>query len=1092
VRAPLLRHGLQRCRAFLALGGWSTDVVLTPPTWQVRAARWLSALGVLIVVYQLYAILVVPLIEPTSRRPDTSYEPVPKLARDVHPDLTALFPEGAWERDRPMVLATQWGKLLFREYRPGADGRLELVPCTIVFYAPSRGAGPSAAPRAIVLQAPDKAVLNFAGPLNLLRAEFTKLLSARLEGEVRIWSHETRPGAKDAIDIATRNVQILPRQIWTAHDVTFRYGATHGSGRDLSISLQPSGETDSPQNSDPLVRDLALLELAHLDKLVVQLPARRLFATAHPATSPPSDEPPAGGGPPELEEVSITCNGPLRFDFRAARASLEDHVDIVRGTPDGQSDQLNCDQLLLYLDASPDVVASPSVPAAAERTGADVPAARRGLAVRRVEASGFPVTLRAPSLAAQARGQQLSYDFQTRRLILADEQMAVLDYRTHHAEAPRLEYELHADPQRLGRLWAAGPGSYQGQLGDDPADTLRAQWVGKLELQPQDDLHVLSITQGADLTWQNATHFAANELYVWLSETRSTPTPVAASEPADPPAGDAPRPPEEPRPPEPGAPSGTPSPAASSPAPRPRIRPVKMLALGSVRADAAAFQGQTQRLEIWFDQLQELLPKDAPPPDEPAADAKAADAKAADAKAADAKAADADRSADARHTPPQQRLELQGDWVRLRLLMRPASPQVREATVVGQVQLAQRAAGAVPLLITGEMLQLRTDVRARATVDVNGAPARVQVQGLLLEGASLHLSQQENRLWAEGPGRVKLPMPERSPAASPPSPAGASPRTPIWVSWQGGMDFDGQLIRFLQQVEVRGAGTAANGDRARVTAIGDQLQAVLNRYVVLEKSPPSNSLEVSELRFLGQVFTEILTFNTQDVMVSRDRLQMRDMQLDRRTGLFQAGGPGWITSTRYGPASGLPLAGAAAAPAATDPAAPPGSLVFVRVDFQNGVRGNVDRREAVFEHLVRTVYGPVQSWDDTLNADRRETLGPQSIVITCQRLLVTETGAGTQRGVELSAVGNTLVEGERFTAKAQRLTYVQAKDQLVLDGDDGLAQLQQQQRAGQRPTEFSARQIKYWVGTGQVEVFGATQLDYTHVGAPDMPSARIR
>ena len=111
--------------------------------------------------------------------------------------------------------------------------------------------------------------------------------------------------------------------------------------------------------------------------------------------------------------------------------------------------------------------------------------------------------------------------------------------------------------------------------------------------------------------------------------------------------------------------------------------------------------------------------------------------------------------------------------------------------------------------------------------------------------------------------------------------------------------------------------------------------------------------------------------------------------------------------------------------------------------------------------------------------------------MTCQRLFVTEAGEAPQRGIELSAVGNTLVEGNSFTAKAQRLSYIQAKDQLVLDGENGLAQLQQQRRPGEKPTEFSARQIKYWVSTGQVEVFGATQLDYTHIGTPDMPKARF-
>ena len=91
------------------------------------------------------------------------------MATNTHPELAQLFPEGAWERDRPMVLTTQWGKLLFKEYRPSDDGRLELVPCTIVVFAPTRNGSGSTERRAILMQAPDKAVLSFAGPLNLAR-----------------------------------------------------------------------------------------------------------------------------------------------------------------------------------------------------------------------------------------------------------------------------------------------------------------------------------------------------------------------------------------------------------------------------------------------------------------------------------------------------------------------------------------------------------------------------------------------------------------------------------------------------------------------------------------------------------------------------------------------------------------------------------------------------------------------------------------------------------------------------------------------------------------------------------------------------------
>ena len=204
-------------------------------------------------------------------------------------------------------------------------------------------------------------------------------------------------------------------------------------------------------------------------------------------------------------------------------------------------------------------------------------------------------------MAAMARGQQLSYDFQTRRILLVDEQNASLAYREHQAEAPRLEYELHAEPKRLGHLWATGPGIYQGQFGDKPDQRLTARWCGVLELQPQEGLHVLSIVEGADITWNELGNFAADELYVWLAEV---PVPEPTVNPL---------PPQDPPPPAtasevelaPAQPAAVPQPSEPSPAPPPptrlEIRPVKMLAQGNVHADSKQFQGQTPRLEIWFD-----------------------------------------------------------------------------------------------------------------------------------------------------------------------------------------------------------------------------------------------------------------------------------------------------------------------------------------------------------------------------------------------------------------------------------------------------------------------------------------------------------
>ena len=226
--------------------------------------------------------------------------------------------------------------------------------------------------------------------------------------------------------------------------------------------------------------------------------------------------------------------------------------------------------------------------------------------MRRIEAHGFPTTLRVPSMAAMARGQQLSYDFQTRRILLVDEQNASLAYREHQAEAPRWNTNWHADPKRLGHLWATGPGMYQGQLGDDPERRLTARWCGMLELQPQEGLHVLSIVEGADITWSEMGSFAADQLYVWLAEV-PIPEPTVPEPPHDaPPPADAeligPRPPAAVPPPRtPVGHAGTRT--------RLEVRPVKMLAQGNVHADSPQFQGKTPRLEIWFDHPDDASPQ---------------------------------------------------------------------------------------------------------------------------------------------------------------------------------------------------------------------------------------------------------------------------------------------------------------------------------------------------------------------------------------------------------------------------------------------------------------------------------------------------
>ena len=113
--------------------------------------------------------------------------------------------------------------------------------------------------------------------------------------------------------------------------------------------------------------------------------------------------------------------------------------------------------------------------------------------------------------------------------------------------------------------------------------------------------------------------------------------------------------------------------------------------------------------------------------------------------------------------------------------------------------------------------------------------------------------------------------------------------------------------------------------------------------------------------------------------------------------------------------------------------------------------------------------------------------------MTCDQLKVVELNTGARRAIEMSAVGNTVVEGNQFLARADRLTYAEAKEQLIFEGvGRNFATLQHRSRIGAEPAEFQAKKIVYGVKSGQVEVFHARKLDFNQLGSPEIPSARLR
>jgi len=123
-----------------------------------------------------------------------------------------------------------------------------------------------------------------------------------------------------------------------------------------------------------------------------------------------------------------------------------------------------------------------------------------------------------------------------------------------------------------------------------------------------------------------------------------------------------------------------------------------------------------------------------------------------------------------------------------------------------------------------------------------------------------------------------------------------------------------------------------------------------------------------------------------------------------------------------------------------------------------------------------------------LKDDDPEALGPDGVVLRCGRLSATQIPVpGTRaRAWGLEATGNTVAEGQSFTARAVRMTYDQSKGLLVLEGDGRAdAALYLHERPGERPKTQQFRRMLFWPATKRIEVD-----DFRSLEIPSLPGGR--
>jgi hypothetical protein len=1025
-----------------------------------RIVRSLATFIAIFAVYQAYARVAVPWMEPplkaTKRHLPTTADinNAKKAASQYQLLLSNYFPKDHWSQTRPpkvITSADETGMLVVDDWKPldprpnvQDDGRSPArvaINRFAVLYFPTPPREGILPPRdAVILEAPQGARLDFAD-FRPERWQIGEVTGGQFPGRIIIRSDMREPGPEDDLYLETADLEMNSKLLHTDQPVRFRLGPNAGVGRELELRFLAE-EHVRPKESGLKLPTADSLEIRRDVRLRLQLETDNLLPGAEEPSPNPSlkGRGTAAAKPP----VEVSCSGPFVFDFvRPYRASLDRDVELRQLNPAGPSDQLTCNQLDLYFSPKPAAggKVEPIVSEPRRRQQRDLLRLEPAMLI----AEGHPVVIISPARRAEARGERIQIGLREKRVQISGGDDVILRYGPNVLRAPVIDYQ-HPSGETgasLGRFRAKGPGSLEYRPDPTkPAQVVHAAWQQSIELGREQGQPVLVMDGRPELMMADAGGLVADRIKLSMRELE------AATD-----AGGV----------------GLSIAQGSESKGKVRLAPDRLTASGGVEIQSPQLVGRTDELITTF-----RLQPDAPP----------------GAAAGSQSTGGVTSQLTAPPQPGASRQSFHVDAARMRfeVIMRGQSISPSSAVCEGKVVLREIQADNAseqPLEIRGGQLTIDQLESGTAHIVLTGAgpgeppgfkKAQLTGRGTTVLTEVVELDQRGNRLWSNGPGEATLILTRGLDASAPQSPI------PVDVSWQGGLKFDGQNVLIQKNVVIAGV-----DDTLRC----DELSAKLSAPIQFGQSVEQRTVDVAEIECRGRV--SIDHRSRDDVGVtSHERVQLERLQINQRTGAISGDGPGVIRSTRFG--AGLatltgPHAGASQQRVA-DPQTSNGSkLHFLRIDFQRGLAGDMYYRTLSFDGRVRTVYGPVDAWEQELDASRPETLPPDSVVLSCDQLRINEDPIAAKAApiaraahtrplgpVQLEAKGNVHIDGQTesqgvFGALADRATYEQSKDVFVLEGGTrSPAQLWLRRYPGEQVTPLSAGRIWYDRSTGLPKV----------------------
>jgi len=405
--------------------------------------------------------------------------------------------------------------------------------------------------------------------------------------------------------------------------------------------------------------------------------------------------------------------------------------------------------------------------------------------------------------------------------------------------------------------------------------------------------------------------------------------------------------------------------------------------------------------------------------------------------------------------------------------------ELTELTLYHDVRVVETVTelpGEKPITITGDQVAIQGVTRPDSRITLLGAPARFEARGVRVDGTNINVDRGDSRIWITGPGTLDVVV-QRDLQGRPLAAPGV-----LRTTWQEGMLLHGSLIRFDEEVTASMSGGRLDTKTLELTLTSPIDLSPGATGGIGAGGGTGGGPEIERLFCRGGVMLENAAHQA-GRPTSYDRLRAADLTMNVKTGRMTAAGPGRLSSVRVGSGS-MMLAGQGGSSdgAVSSQAADNMTLQALTVEFEGPIGGNMNQRQLTFQRRVRTAFPPVDAWDVVLPTDAPELHGPRGALISCDMLTVAQvyTPLTGEESLELEAVGNTVVEGDLFTARVARMTYAQAKDLLMLEGSGRTdAVLYRRTAIGAAPSQAAARRIYFWPQSRRWKIDDARTLEIT-------------